>query len=59
MGYLLQAILCFGAVLGVTVLGLILYRVGAVIDDRKNAAWFREHLAGEPNDPEKLPVIDR
>lgn len=47
------------ALLGVAVLGLILYRVGAVIDDRKDAAWFREHLAGEPNDPEKLPVIDR
>ena len=47
------------ALLGVAALGFILYRVGAVIDDRKDAAWFRENLAGEPNDPEKLPVIDK
>ncbi len=46
------------ALLGVAVLGFILYRVGGVIDDRKDAAWFRENLANEPNDPEKLPVID-
>ena len=45
--------------LGVAVLGFILYSVGAAIDDRKDAAWFRENMAGEPNDPEKLPVIDK
>ena len=45
--------------LGVAVLGFILYRVGGSIDDRKDAAWFRENMAGEPNDPEKMPVIDR
>ena len=47
------------ALLGVAVLGFILYRVGAVIDDRKDAARFRENMANEPNDPEKLPVIDK
>ena len=47
------------ALLGVAVLGFILYRVGSAIDDRKDAAWFRENLAGEPNDPDKLPVIDK
>lgn len=24
----------------------------------KDAAWFRENLAGEPNDPDKPPVTD-
>lgn len=47
------------ALLGVAVLGFILYSVGAAIDDRKDAAWFRENMAGEPNDPEKLPAIDK
>ena len=47
------------ALLGVAVLGFILFWIGGAIDDRKDAAWFRENLAGEPNDPEKLPVIDR
>ena len=47
------------ALLGVAVLGFILYSVGAAIDDRKDAAWFRENMANEPNDPEKLPVIDK
>ncbi len=45
--------------LDVSLLGFILYRVGAVIDDCKDAAWFRENMANEPNDPEKLPVIDK
>ena len=45
--------------LGVSLLEFILYRVGAVIDDCKDAAWFRENMANEPNDPEKLPVIDK
>ena len=47
------------ALLGVAVLGFVLYRIGGAIDDRKDAAWFRENLAGESNDPEKLPVIDQ
>jgi len=47
------------ALLGVAVLGFILYRVGGAIDDRKDAAWFKENLANEPNDPDKLPVIDK
>lgn len=47
------------ALLGVTALGFILYRIGGAIDDRKDAAWFRENLANEPNDPDKLPVIDK
>ena len=47
------------ALLGVAVLGFILYSVGAAIDDRKDAAWFKENLANEPNDPDKLPVIDK
>ena len=47
------------ALLGVAALGFILYRVGAAIDDRKDAAWYRENLSGEPNDPKKLPVVDK
>lgn len=47
------------ALLGVAVLGFILFWIGGAIDDRKDAAWFRENLAGELNDPEKLPVIDK
>jgi len=45
--------------LGVSLLGFILYRVGSVIDRRKDVAWFWENMANEPNDPEKLPVIDK
>lgn len=44
---------------GVLALGVVLYKIGAAIDDRKDAAWFREQLSNEPNDPDKLPVIDR
>ena len=44
--------------LGVSLLGFILYRVGSVIDRRKDVAWFWENMANEPNDPDNLPVID-
>ena len=47
-----------GALAGVALLGVVLYLIGSGIDDRREAAWFREHLANEPNDPDKLPVID-
>ena len=47
------------ALLGVMVLGVVLYKIGEGINDRREVAWFREHLAGEPNDPDKLPVIDQ
>ena len=47
------------ALLGVMVLGVVLYKVGEGLNDRREAAWFREHLASEPNDPDKLPVVDQ
>ena len=47
-----------GALVGVALLGVVLYLIGSGINDRREAAWFREHLANEPNDPDKLPVID-
>jgi len=47
-----------GALAGVALLGVVLYLIGSGINDRRKAAWFREHLANEPNDPDKLPVID-
>lgn len=46
------------ALVGVALLGVVLYLIGSGINDRREAAWFREHLANEPNDPDKLPVID-
>ena len=48
-----------GALAGAALLGLILFKVGDAINDHREAAWFREHLAGEPNDPDRLPVIDK
>lgn len=48
-----------GALAGVALVGVVLYLIGSRINDRREAAWFREHLANEPNDPEKLPVIDK
>ncbi len=39
-------------------LGALLYRIREGINDRRETAWFRKHLAGEPNAPDKLPVID-
>jgi len=47
-----------GALAGVALAGVVLYLIGSGINDRREAAWFREHLANEPNDPDKLPVID-
>ena len=47
-----------GALAGVALLGVVPYLIGSGINDRREAAWFREHLANEPNDPDKLPVID-
>ena len=47
-----------GALAGVALLGVVLYLIGSGINDRREAAWFREHLANEPNGPDKLPVID-
>jgi hypothetical protein len=47
-----------GALAGVALVGVFLYLIGSGINDRQEAAWFREHLANEPNDPDKLPVID-
>ena len=47
-----------GALVGVALAGVVLYLIGSGINDRREAAWFREHLANEPNDPDKLPVID-
>ena len=44
---------------GVLFIGMALSVIGGRIDDRREAAWFREHLSSEPNDPEKLPVIDK
>ncbi len=44
---------------GVLLVGLAMYKIGGDINDRREAAWFREHLANEPNDPDKLPVIDQ
>lgn len=44
---------------GVLLVGVVLFKIGDAIDDRKDAAWYRESLSGEPNDPEKLPVIDK
>ena len=43
---------------GVLAVGIALYKAGEAIDDRKDAAWFLENLGNEPNDPDKLPVID-
>ena len=48
-----------GALAGVVLVGVVLYLIGSGINDRREAAWFREHLANEPNDPDKLPVIDQ
>lgn len=48
-----------GALVGVALAGVVLYLIGSGINDRREAAWFREHLANEPNDPDKLPVIDK
>ncbi len=48
-----------GALAGVALVGVVLYLIGSRINDRREAAWFREHLANEPNDPEKLPVIEK
>ena len=47
-----------GALAGVAALGAVLYLIGSGINDRREAAWFREHLSGEPNDPDKLPMLD-
>ena len=44
---------------GVLVIGLVLCAIGSRIDDRKDAEWFKAELSGEPNDPEKLPVVDK
>ena len=46
-----------GALVGVALLGVVLYLIGSGINDRREAAWFREHLANEPNDPDKLKVL--
>ena len=48
-----------GALAGVMLAGMVLAVVGGRINDRREAAWFREHLSGEPNDPDKLPVLDK
>ena len=48
-----------GALAGAALVGVVLYLIGSGINDRREAAWFREHLANEPNDPDKLPVIDQ
>lgn len=38
--------------------GIAMTAVGSAIDERKYAAWFKANLTDEPNDPDKLPVID-
>lgn len=44
---------------GVMLVGIVLAVIGGRINDNREAAWFQEHLANEPNVPNKLPVIDK
>jgi len=48
-----------GALAGVMLVGIVLAVIGSRINDSREAAWFREHLANDPNAPDKLPVIDK
>jgi len=43
----------------VMLVGIVLAVIGGRINDSREAAWFREHLANDPNAPDKLPVIDK
>ncbi len=47
-----------GTLAGIMLAGVVLAVVAGRIKDSREAAWFREHLANQPNAPDKLPVID-
>ena len=44
---------------GILLVGIVMTRIGNAIDDHKDATWFKESFSSEPNDPDKLPVIDK
>ena len=42
----------------ILVIGIAIFFIRGAIDNREEAAWFQADCMNEPNDPEKLPVID-
>ena len=48
--------LAFAALLAV---GIVCLAINSRRENRLEAAWFKANLASEPNDPDKLPVIDQ
>lgn len=42
----------------ILVIGIAIFFIRGAIDNREEAAWFKADCMNEPNDPEKLPVID-